>query len=157
MAIVRSVAPSKSRKLRPFMFKNIQMLRAVAAAMVLLYHAVPHYQAMGGASLLFIKAASTGFAGVDIFFVISGFVAAHSTLDKARTVSNAWVFAKRRLLRIYLGYWPFFGLTLALTGVYAPRALDEMDLISSFFLTRIELKSLLLFVTWSLSFELLFY
>ncbi len=139
------------------MFNNIQMLRALAAAMVLFYHAAAQYEAMHGASQLFVRFAGIGFTGVDIFFVISGFVAAHTTLDKPRTLSNAWAFAKRRLLRIYLGYWPFFGLTLALTYIYFPEALARLDLGSSFFLTSTDPQRLLLYVTWSLTYELLFY
>lgn len=144
-------------KTRKCMFNNIQMLRAVAAAMVLLHHAAAHYQALGGLDLLVNLFSSVGFSGVDIFFVISGFVAAHTTLHKLRTLSNAWVFAKRRLLRIYLGYWPFFALTLAWNYVAFPGALAGFDIVSSFFLATIELKRLVIYVTWSLTFELLFY
>jgi len=139
------------------MFNNIQLLRAVAAAMVFFYHADAHYQVLGGRFLLFSQFASIGFSGVDIFFVISGFVVAHSTLDQARTLANAWTFAKRRLLRIYLGYWPFFALTLALSYIYSPSALPELDLLSSFFLTTIDARRMAVYVAWSLTFELLFY
>ena len=139
------------------MFNNIQMLRAVAAAMVLLYHGAAHYQALGGFELLLNLFSSIGFSGVDIFFVISGFVAAHTTLHKARTLSNAWTFAKRRLLRIYLGYWPFFVVTLAWISVAAPKALADLHIVSSFFLATIEVQRLVIYVTWSLTFELLFY
>lgn len=142
---------------RQFMFNNIQMLRAVAAAMVFFYHAGAHYQALGGGLHFFSQFASIGFSGVDIFFVISGFVVAHTTLGQTRTLSNAWIFAQRRLLRIYLGYWPFFGLTLALTYLYEPTALAKMKLLSSFFLTTIEAQRTVLYVSWSLTFELLFY
>jgi len=139
------------------MFKNIQMLRAVAAAMVFFYHADAHYQVLGGRFLLFSQFASIGYSGVDIFFVISGFVVAHTTLNQARTFSNAWIFARRRLLRIYLGYWPFFAITLALSYIYSPSALPELDLLGSFFLTTIDARRMVVFVTWSLTFELLFY
>lgn len=139
------------------MFSNIQMLRALAAAMVLFHHAAPHYEAMNGASRLFVQFANIGFSGVDIFFVISGFVAAHTTLHKPRTLAHAWAFAKRRLLRVYLGYWPFFVLALALAWRYAPTTLAHMDLVRSFWLASTDLNSLLLYVTWSLTYELIFY
>jgi peptidoglycan/LPS O-acetylase OafA/YrhL len=112
---------------------------------------------MGGSSLLFISFANVGYAGVDIFFVISGFVSAHTTLNKTHSIFNAWTFAKRRLLRIYLGYWPFLGINLVLTLQYFPETLSNLDFVSSFFLTSIDLKRLALSVTWSLTFELLFY
>lgn len=53
---------------RQFMFNNIQMLRAVAAAMVFFYHAGAHYQALGGGLHFFSQFASIGFSDVDIFF-----------------------------------------------------------------------------------------
>jgi len=58
------------------------MLRAIAALLVLLHHTLPHYEVMGG-SLSFIKQLSSwGFVGVDIFFIISGFIMAYTTIDK---------------------------------------------------------------------------
>jgi peptidoglycan/LPS O-acetylase OafA/YrhL len=139
------------------MFNNIQMLRAVAAAMVFFYHADAHYQALGGGFRSFSAFAGIGFSGVDIFFVISGFVVAHTSLDQARTLNDAWAFARRRLLRIYLGYWPFFALTLVLGYIYTPAAFPELDLLSSFFLTTMEAQRMVLYVSWSLTLELLFY
>ncbi|MFZ4704061.1 MAG: acyltransferase family protein, partial [Candidatus Methylumidiphilus sp.] len=139
------------------MIHNIQMLRAVAAVMVFAFHADAHYKAMGGGVNLFSSLASIGYSGVDIFFVISGFVVAHTTLNRAHTLSNAWDFARRRLLRIYLGYWPFFGLTLALAYIHSPETVPDLNILGSFFLSTIEARRMVVFVTWSLTFELLFY
>jgi len=139
------------------MFHNIQMLRALAASLVLIHHAGAQYQAMGGTWAWFERLADVGFAGVDIFFVISGFVAAHTTFDKARTWSNAWHFARRRLLRIYLGYWPMLAISLLLTYWFRPTALAGIDVLGSIFLSTITLDRLAIYVTWSLTFELLFY
>jgi peptidoglycan/LPS O-acetylase OafA/YrhL len=133
------------------------MLRALAAVMVFLFHATAHYQAMGGEFQFFYTIGSVGYSGVDIFFVISGFVVAHTTLHQARTLQNAWTFSKRRLLRIYLGYWPFFALTLCITALYDSAALADMQLLPSFLLATIDARGMVLFVSWSLSFELLFY
>ena len=91
------------------MFANIQLLRALAAIFVVCHHIAPQYQAMGGHSKSFESAASWGFTGVDLFFVISGFIMAHATFHKERTFSNAKAFIKHRFARVYLGYWPFFG------------------------------------------------
>lgn len=139
------------------MFNNIQMLRALAASLVLIHHAGAQYQAMGGTWGWFDRLANVGFAGVDVFFVISGFVAAHTTFDKTRTWFNAWHFARRRLLRIYLGYWPVLAISLALTYWFRPAALAKMDLLGSTLLSTIKLDRLAIYVTWSLTFELLFY
>ncbi len=134
------------------------MLRAVGALMVFLHHASAQYDAMGGISPVFkALSAGAGFAGVDIFFVISGFVAALTTFAKPRTGAQAWMFLRRRLLRIYLGYWPFFALMVVVLWKFQPQALAGIDLMHSFLLTSIELPRLVLYVSWSLSCELVFY
>lgn len=139
------------------MFNNIQLLRALAAILVFGFHAVPQYQAMGGRWTGFEGIAGVGFAGVDIFFVISGFVAALSTLNKERTNANAVEFLRRRVIRIYLGYWPFWGLALIVFSVIGAFPISGFDLVGSFFLTSLDMPRLVLYVSWSLTYELLFY
>ena len=152
--MISELAPIISTSQR---FQNIQGLRAIAALMVFFYHSLAHYEATGGTNDWFRAISSHGFAGVDIFFVISGFVAAHSSLNKPRTLIEARAFGVRRFLRIYLGYWPFFGLMLFLSFYWSPQSVKNLDLLGSFFLTTIDLPKLVIFVTWSLSYELLFY
>ena len=139
------------------MFANIQLLRAIAAIFVIFHHIAPHYQAMGGHLKSFEIAASWGFTGVDLFFVISGFITAHTTFHKERTFSNAKTFVRHRASRIFLGYWPFLGFAIVLTSLLSPRSLQDFDLLGSVFLTSIDINRLLLPISWSLSFELYFY
>ena len=139
------------------MFKNIQMLRALAAFMVFCFHAAPQYEAMGGGWKGFERLSGIGFAGVDIFFVISGFVAALTTLNRDRTAANAGEFLRRRVLRIYLGYWPFFALALIVFAKTNGFSVSTLDLVGSFFLTSLDMPRLVLYVSWSLTYELLFY
>ena len=136
---------------------NIQMLRAVAALFVVFHHALPHYTVMGGEVAFIGSISEWGFLGVDIFFVISGFIMAYTTFGKKRTLDNAKTFFKHRLFRIYLGYWPFFFVMLALFFVTNPQKLSELDLVGSFFLTNVDMFQLVLPVSWSLSYELYFY
>ena len=79
------------------MLLNIQFLRFVAAMLVVLYHTaaqVPHSQsAVYG---LFALGQAIGFAGVDIFFVISGFIMAFTTLDQGGRLASLG-FTRRRL------------------------------------------------------------
>lgn len=83
---------------------GVQMLRAVAVLLVAWLHAgqqlgdwrvkeVPHFSAFG----------------IDIFFVISGFIMSWGLLRsrQAPGVATAWEFLKRRLIRIYPIYWLF--------------------------------------------------
>lgn len=141
----------------PRTLHNIQMLRAVAALLVVLHHALPHYEVMGGSFSPIKTLAHWGFAGVDIFFVISGFIMAYTTFPKARTRSNAAIFIKHRLFRIYLGYWPFFLIMLLIWYTKDPDKLLTLDMVGSFFLTNTDMFHLVLPVSWSLTYELYFY
>lgn len=139
------------------MFANIQMLRAIAAIIVIFHHITPHYKSMGGYFDSFEKFTTWGFTGVDIFFVISGFIMAHTTFRKERTFSNAKIFIKHRFARVYLGYWPFFVAGILFYGTATPNFLSEINLLGSFFLTEVEMSRLLFPISWSLSYELYFY
>lgn len=93
----------------------IQALRGIAALMVLFFHMHPHWDLV---PLLSYTSALTrwGFSGVDIFFALSGFVVYRSA-QRSIPVRGIWPFVKKRLLRIYLGYWPVL-LLIALTTVF---------------------------------------
>lgn len=81
--------------------RSIQYLRGIAALMVVVHHA-RHYFPEGAAW------AGLGSRGVDIFFVISGFVMAHSTArlsDSGPRVDPALAFATKRFLRVVPLYW----------------------------------------------------
>jgi peptidoglycan/LPS O-acetylase OafA/YrhL len=139
------------------MVVNIQLLRGLAAILVFLHHALPHYEAMGG-QLSWLKLVSQwGFTGVDIFFVISGYVIAHTTMTKKRTLANSIEFLRHRFLRIYLGYWPFLIIYLLLSLRFTSAKIDQFDIVGSVFLTSHDMFQLVLPVAWSLSFELYFY
>src|SRR6516162_6435510 len=85
----------------PFRIDGIQYLRAVAALMVVAHHA-RHYFPQGDQWSTF------GSRGVDIFFVISGFVMAHSTqgyrADANRRFQSERFLAKR-FIRVVPLYW----------------------------------------------------
>ena len=78
---------------------------------------------MGGHLKSFEIVASWGFTGVDLFFVISGFIMAHTTFHEKRTFSNAKTFVKHRALRIFLGYWPFLGFEIVLARIFSATQL----------------------------------
>jgi len=139
------------------MLYNIQFLRFVAAMLVVLYHCDEHMPATDSVfQVIFDGGGSVGFAGVDIFFVISGFIMAHTSASHTG-VNDSFDFARRRLARIFSGYWPFFIVAVIVFASYRPEHFAESDLLKSFLLWPQPLNNVLLEITWTLSFELYFY
>jgi hypothetical protein len=97
-------------------FRTIDGLRGIAAATVVLYHfnetiarTSPHWLP-GWANAI----ASRGGLGVDIFFVISGFVVAFSVRDGDYSPKYLGLFALRRSIRLDPPYWVMIALEIAL-------------------------------------------
>lgn len=136
---------------------NIQFLRCVAALLVVLFHCSAHLRAAGHApGPLFGFGRSAGFAGVDVFFVISGFIMAWTTFGVSGGTA-AFAFARRRAARIYSGYWPFYLLALGLFSMLGGYYLADTRFLSSALLWPTELRQLLIPVSWTLIFEMWFY
>ena len=122
--------------------RSVQVLRALAACAVVVLHAVPDAHAPVGN-------AGYGAAGVDLFFVISGFIMAQVSLGR-----TAGQFLGDRLWRIYPLWWvavlpwlfllprgpTFIASSLTLWPIYA----------GGYYVPVLK-------VGWTLSFELLFY
>ena len=139
------------------MLVNIQILRFFAAVLVVFNHTSAHLRASGNEQgALFALGQTTGFGGVDIFFVISGFIMAWTTVANAGG-ADAMAFTKRRIARIYSGYWPFYLLALALFLTVGTRDLTGVQFLSSALLWPTELGRLLIPVSWTLIFEMYFY
>jgi len=139
------------------MLINIQFLRFAAALAVVLYHASNHVRATGAdPGWIFSAGEAAGFAGVDIFFVISGFIMFYTT-QEVEGMPPALDFLKRRLARIYSGYWPFFLLAAVVFAWSRSEHFKESDLVTSFLLWPMPLNRVLLDVSWTLSFEMYFY
>ena len=87
----------------------IQALRGIAAMAVVLTHAQVFISGSGFLNLgdrVFHNAP----AGVDLFFVISGFIMAHTTWRLVATPRAAGVFMAKRLIRL----WPVYAVATAL-------------------------------------------
>ncbi len=95
--------------------QSIQVLRFFAAAMVMLAHAST--RAADQAAVLGLELPATFFAarwGVDIFFVISGFLMGHITHGDFWRPHAAQAFLRDRFVRIVPLYWILTCLTAAL-------------------------------------------
>jgi peptidoglycan/LPS O-acetylase OafA/YrhL len=106
---------------------------------------------------------SQGYAGVDLFFAISGFVIAHSSkslIGQPATFRTYWL---KRLVRIYPMYWLVLLPTLA--GVLLTGSADKipagsvLDVFAHWSSTALLLPEhdAVNGVSWSLSYELYFY
>lgn len=137
----------------------IQVLRAVAAVFVLVGHLTQN-------ELRFLSAhisplwTSAGASGVDLFFVLSGFVMVHVTRHAAHgSGADVARFLYARVTRIYPAYWVA---TLAALAGYAvmgdslSRGVGELNLVTSFLLWP-EHDLPVLLVGWTLIHELYFY
>jgi peptidoglycan/LPS O-acetylase OafA/YrhL len=137
------------------MLINIQFLRMAAAMLVVFYHTSSHVGSTGlEQGAFFDVSEALGFAGVDIFFVISGFIMAHTSYALGGPAAG-WGFLRRRVARIYSGYWPFFLLAWPLFWWLNPGLMQELDLFRNIILWPVY--PLLIAVAWTLIFEMFFY
>jgi exopolysaccharide production protein ExoZ len=137
---------------------NIQFLRFLAALSVVLFHAGPYVVTTGDSAFdTFFNAFSwCGYAGVDVFFVISGYIM-WTTTRTVQGLPDVGYFLYKRAARIYLGYWPYCLLMLLMLSLYSVKISRDIDYAGSILLTQTQTHFLLLAVTWSLTYELYFY
>lgn len=128
---------------------SIQLLRILAAVAVVIVHAEPSFK--------------VGPSGVDIFFVISGFVILVSSRHLFGTKGGWRTFLKNRIIRVVPLYWVATAVTIALLfaiGGYVPSL--ERILSSLFFIpysdpTAVDKNLPVLSVGWTLNCEMFFY
>jgi len=142
---------------RPKLY-NLQILRFVAAFAVVLFHLGDGYRAEFGMGRNIF---GIGAAGVDVFFVLSGFIIAY-TADPDR---GLLYFTWRRIVRIVPLYWTLT-LGLAAIALILPQMLnstvvDGESLLKSLFFIPYErvggdVKPIL-FLGWTLNYEMFFY
>ncbi|HEY4074256.1 MAG TPA: acyltransferase [Herbaspirillum sp.] len=133
----------------------IQLLRAIGAIAVVLFHAAgatTKYSLSPARSIDFLR---FGANGVDLFFVISGFVIYYTNIDE-----SAGNFMRKRLERIVPIYWVF---TLsAIPAVIITAAAGTSFPWSKFvmslgFVSFLRNDTPFLYVGWSLEYEMYFY
>src|SRR5580704_15201948 len=136
------------------MINNVQALRALAALMVVFVHL--------GLLLATLGLPMFGATGVDLFFVISGFVMVHTTKPRP---PSAWDFARNRVARIVPIYW-LMTLSVFVVALAAPQLLgatraDGGQLLESLLFIPFKkvngLVEPVLFVGWTLNYEMFFY
>ncbi len=135
---------------------GLQMLRGIAALSVVLHHTL---EESNSATTAFSPnwVTTYGGAGVDIFFVISGFIILYTSCPPNLPTLSPQAFIFRRATRIYPLYWiccgAMFGLILI--GFMKSVHLSPKDIVLSFAL--LPSAHLIISVSWTLICEIYFY
>jgi peptidoglycan/LPS O-acetylase OafA/YrhL len=99
-------------------------IRGMAVLLVMVFHFCLHSQARGAASawvdLQAFRALGVGWVGVDLFFVMSGFLITGILYDSRRDERYFQNFYARRFLRIFPLYYAFLALRFWVTPVLFP-------------------------------------
>jgi exopolysaccharide production protein ExoZ len=110
--------PTDAPRPHPRLFPWVQALRAIAAAAVAFFHIANDAVTAGrdpSGLIVSVSALMPWTAGVDIFFVISGFVIVHASAKLFAQPGGSARFLRRRLTRIVPLYWVLRTLFLAMT------------------------------------------
>lgn len=130
---------------------SLQILRAVAALAIALGHLNNYADATN-------LTKGISWIGVDMFFVLSGFIVAYTIQPYRLQPGAALTFLKKRAIRIFPIYWLMALLALLvmlLTGHPGERSAEQ--LFASFVLFPQKISEQLIPVAWTLNYEWLFY
>ncbi|HJP63197.1 MAG TPA: acyltransferase [Mucilaginibacter sp.] len=134
--------------------KHIDALRGIAAIIITFFH----LSGSSGLSMNFASYGKYGYLGVEIFFVISGFILPYSMHKTGYDIDNFGRFILKRIIRIYPAY-----LVAILVGIALPlltgRVVVSMSAILShvLFLNSILGLDWISPVFWTLAIEFQFY
>lgn len=139
------------------MVRNIQLVRALGACLVVLHHLKPHYDALAGHATALGTAMEWGFAGVDLFFVVSGYIMMQLVAGREPTWPALRRFAIHRLVRIYSWYLPCLAFAAIVMWHFQPSVWATISVVDSIFLTTDRSARHVIPAAWSLAYELYFY
>jgi peptidoglycan/LPS O-acetylase OafA/YrhL len=142
--------------------RNLDVLRAVAALMVLVTHAYP----LGGRTVPLVADNATdvllaaGPSAVWLFFAISGYVISRSfvqALVRGGPLPSVGGFAVRRAARLYPLYWCALAVTVVLVGTEKARPWELVAHVSLLHTLVPDRQQAILPPAWTLTLELVFY
>lgn len=146
---------------------SVQALRAFAAILVVFGHILDELGARAGLNNIAIDDRiihQFGF-GVDIFFVISGFVMVYTTTNRERSISSGVRFLLARFLRISPLYWTVTCTAMG-AAIVLPNAFNHQDMsagrfiCSLFYIPYLNASGDMFPVIgpgWTLNYEMFFY
>lgn len=126
-------------------FDTLQLLRGIAAVSVVIFHEF-------GSSGVF----KFGQYGVDLFFVLSGFIILYIHSGDIGSKKAMFPYLKKRLTRIFPTYWLVTFGYIVLVTIFSHNAIPFSYIFKSFLLLPQE-SSPIIGVAWTLEFEILFY
>lgn len=142
------------------MLLNLQILRAFAALNVVLFHIIGTAESYGFGTKIIANLEGWGANGVDVFFVISGFVMLYTQLENKRSVKD---FLILRAIRIIPIYW-LLTITVIFLYLALPFAFREIVVTTEwafaslgFVSNAIFGKNPIVYLGWTLEWEMLFY
>ncbi|WP_435637951.1 acyltransferase family protein [Carnimonas bestiolae] len=145
------------------MLISVQALRAAAAWLVVFHHFMQVFFNFNAHTVTGYLLSTRGQVGVDVFFIVSGFVIYLSSANKR---PNSPRFMLERVVRIAPAYWLFTLLTAAIiyynASVMPPYGLDAGALLKSLLFIPTQNPAHfgyypILPVGWTLNFEMMFY
>jgi exopolysaccharide production protein ExoZ len=143
----------------PNHFQNVQALRGVAAVMVVLVHTAALEAKFGVRTPVVREFAWFGFAGVDLFFALSGFLITATNLRTLGRPEAVPGYVFRRAWRIYPAFWAALALAVGViwaingSGVFRREAAWPEWVL----LVPTGAENYFLGQAWTLSYELMFY
>jgi len=137
--------------------QGIEAARGIAAALVVVYHSARHLDGNGFGLPWAAGIEKFGHAGVDFFFVLSGFIILFAHWEDVGKRSALPRYAERRCTRIYPLYWPVFGFSLALAMLGSRGLRPDVGTLCANVLLLPTQETPILGVAWTLQHEMLFY
>jgi exopolysaccharide production protein ExoZ len=141
-------------------FESLEMMRALAALAVVFFHTQIIFAGRTGI-VPFGGIFGAGSRGVDLFFVLSGFIIAYIHADDLGRPGRVGHYFYSRFVRIYPAVWitTLMALAVYLVGFGGPDKASKLQpwSIAASFLLLPQSGDALVNVTWSLKFEIFFY
>jgi exopolysaccharide production protein ExoZ len=136
---------------------GVEAARGVAALLVVLYHAALHVEGDVPSAAVLWSLPHFGHAGVDFFFVLSGFIISfvhRADLGKPKRLGH---YLERRFTRVFPFYWLVLGFSLLGTWLLHRAQFPDVREILSNLLLLPQTKDQIVGGAWTLVFEIMYY
>ena len=149
--------PSAIPGARRSRLEGVEAGRGIAALLVVLYHSALHVEGDVPGSAVLWGLPHFGHAGVDFFFVLSGFIISFVHRTDIGRPDRLGHYLERRFTRVFPFYWLVFGFSLVDTWLLHRAHFPGVGELISNILLLPQAKDLIVGGAWTLVFELTFY